>query len=35
MGALVGAPLAKNTNKTNYKQYVNREYDSESGTTNL
>lgn len=35
MGALVGALLEQNTNKTNNKQHVNRGYDSESGTTNL
>ncbi|ECJ3937611.1 hypothetical protein YT28_11655 [Salmonella enterica subsp. salamae] len=33
MGALVGALFARNTNKTNNKQHVNRGYDSESGTT--
>ncbi|EBJ0777534.1 hypothetical protein EER74_11935 [Salmonella enterica subsp. enterica] len=33
MGALVGALLEQNTNKTNNKQHVNRGYDSESGTT--
>ena len=29
----MGALFTRNTNKTNNKQYVNREYDSESGTT--
>ncbi|MCS3489884.1 hypothetical protein M2422_003524 [Enterobacter sp. SLBN-59] len=33
MGAFVGALFPRNTNKTNNKQYVNRGYDSESGTT--
>lgn len=33
MGALVGALLGYFFNKTNNKQYVNRRYDSESGTT--
>ncbi|AVE80647.1 hypothetical protein AM355_27260 [Klebsiella oxytoca] len=33
MGAFVGALFARNTNKTNNKQHVNRGYDSESGTT--
>ncbi|EAY9562572.1 hypothetical protein AVG49_001902 [Salmonella enterica subsp. salamae] len=33
MGAFVGALFERNTNKTNNKQYVNRGYDSESGTT--
>ncbi|EBW5537321.1 hypothetical protein DPU12_11645 [Salmonella enterica subsp. enterica serovar Pasing] len=32
MGALVGALIEINTNKTNNKQYVNRGYDSESAT---
>ncbi|EAC0927697.1 hypothetical protein EGM30_20950 [Salmonella enterica subsp. enterica] len=32
MGALVGALLERNTNKTNNKQRVSREYDSESAT---
>ncbi|TDB58207.1 hypothetical protein C5467_10065 [Photorhabdus khanii subsp. guanajuatensis] len=32
MGALVGALITRNTNKTNNKQHVNRGYDSESGT---
>ncbi|EBA9137659.1 hypothetical protein CNZ80_17290 [Salmonella enterica] len=32
MGALVGALLEQNTNKTNNKQHVNRGYDSESAT---
>ncbi len=32
MGAFVGALFTRNTNKTNSKQYVNRGYDSESGT---
>lgn len=32
MGALVGALIEINTNKTKDKQHVNREYDSESGT---
>nr|KAA0551212.1 hypothetical protein F0329_21465 [Citrobacter werkmanii] len=31
MGAFVGALFARNTNKTNNKQHVNRGYDSESG----
>ncbi|EAW2132521.1 hypothetical protein ACQX6W_02635 [Salmonella enterica] len=35
MGALVGALFARNTNKTNNKQFVSRGYDSESGTTIL
>lgn len=35
MGALVGALILIFFNKTNNKQYVNRRYDSESGTTNL
>ncbi|TLV23433.1 hypothetical protein FE839_01540 [Klebsiella indica] len=35
MGAFVGALFTRNTNKTNNKQRVNREYDSESGTTYL
>ncbi|APQ83304.1 hypothetical protein LTSEWAN_6150 [Salmonella enterica subsp. enterica serovar Wandsworth str. A4-580] len=30
MGAFVGALFVRNTNKTNNKQHVNREYDSES-----
>ncbi|ETA85286.1 Uncharacterised protein [Salmonella enterica] len=29
----MGALFTRNTNKTNNKQYVNRGYDSESGTT--
>ena len=33
MGAFVGALFTRNANKTNNKQCVNREYDSESGTT--
>ncbi|APW04872.1 hypothetical protein SEES3845_003980 [Salmonella enterica subsp. enterica serovar Senftenberg str. ATCC 43845] len=33
MGAFMGALFTRNTNKTNNKQYVNRGYDSESGTT--
>ncbi|MIL23580.1 hypothetical protein CBJ07_05345 [Salmonella enterica] len=32
MGALVGALLERNINKTNNKQYINRGYDSESAT---
>lgn len=35
MGAFVGALFARNINKTNNKQHVNRGYDSESGTTFL
>ncbi|EKS3773234.1 hypothetical protein QBZ69_004024 [Salmonella enterica] len=35
MGALVGALVTRNTNKTNNKQHLNRGYDSESGTTIL
>ncbi|ECH9260476.1 hypothetical protein AVA06_003903 [Salmonella enterica subsp. enterica] len=30
MGAFVGALFARKTNKTNNKQHLNREYDSES-----
>ncbi|ECC1661499.1 hypothetical protein FNO19_16495 [Salmonella enterica subsp. salamae] len=33
MGAFMGAPLTRNPNKTNNKQFVSRGYDSESGTT--
>lgn len=33
MGAFMGALFTRNRNKTNNKQYVNRGYDSESGTT--
>lgn len=33
MGALVGALIQRNTNKTNNKQHLNRGYDPESGTT--
>ncbi|ASO09157.1 hypothetical protein LFZ92_03965 [Salmonella enterica subsp. salamae serovar 57:z29:z42] len=32
VGALVGALFARNVNKTNNKQHVNRGYDSESAT---
>ncbi|SXD94328.1 Uncharacterised protein [Klebsiella quasivariicola] len=35
MGALVGAPLTRNTNKNNNKQRISHGYDSESGTTYL
>ncbi|WP_264040170.1 hypothetical protein [Pectobacterium carotovorum] len=33
MGAFMGAQLDRFSNKNNNKQQVNREYDSESGTT--
>jgi hypothetical protein len=33
MGAFMGALFTINTDKTNNKQCVSREYDSESGTT--
>ncbi|EDV1006825.1 hypothetical protein HY25_004625 [Salmonella enterica subsp. enterica] len=33
MGAFVGALFTRNINKTNNKQRVSREYDSEPGTT--
>lgn len=33
MGALVGALITRNANKTNEKQRVSLEYNSESGTT--
>ncbi|WP_220669630.1 hypothetical protein [Pectobacterium parmentieri] len=35
MGAFMGAQLDRFSNKNNNKQQVNREYDPESGTTNL